>query len=559
MDELKTTDYPLNYTPLYYTGNHARNLLSQSFSDIEKIVASSYGCDGLYTLISDLGNTEKNFISDDGFTILHNFIPRNEIDLHAKQMLLGATSLTNNVAGDATTLTTILSSKLGKVTLELVNQGKSRYEIIKTLDYLQKEVIKALDELTIEVTTPEQLHAIAKVSAKNDEIAKVLSDVFWEFKETNCRPFVTKNHLPFISSEVVNGVILDHSYIHNTFVDNNTSANKEIVLKDCIVVGYTGELKQNSEVDTLFTIATKEEKDVLIICSSVTSNIAQNIANIYRSKSKYKIYVFDLSKANLFDGIKQIAILKDLCANIGCELVNSVDLGERIEHVIASEEVYNLKTVTCKEIRLTQSDIFFDTDNRNTKALETRKAEIDHAFTDPTFTASEENLSFLIYRQRLLSHKMSWVKIGAATSQQTDTLYSKAMDCQASLIHSIKHGFVLGGTKTLTRIHKILDTEDFDPIAKEYLKQFSTLTDILIYNSHLTAELALVIKNDLEVDDNLGFDFSTHELVDLLEAEIFDSKKAVYQAIVNSISTAKSVIIENIFLNPNFYNHKQSL
>lgn len=545
--------YELNNIPLYLTGNQAREALAKSLKDIEQIVATSYGCDGLYTLIPNLVNTEKNFISDDGFTILHNIMPRNEVDLHAKQLLMGATSHTNDVAGDATTLTTILASKLSQVTLTLVSEGKSRFEIIKTLDYLQTKVVEQLDLLSHKVETKDQLYALAKISAKNEEIAKVLTEVFWEFKETNCRPFVTKNNLPFISSETVDGIILDHSYIHNTFIDNNSTVNKEIVIKNCIVLGYTGEFKQTSEQDVLEKIAKGQGQDVLLICTAISSNIAQNIANFFRGPSKHKIYVFDMSKSDLFDGVKQITILKDLCANVGCELINGVDLGERIEHVLTSEAIYNKKTVTCKEIRLTQSDIFFDTNNRDAKVLEIRKAEIDHAFSDSTFTSSQENLEFLIYRQRLLSHKMSWVKIGAPTAQQTDTLFSKAIDCQSSLINSIKNGFVLGGTKTLTKIYKNLSVEGFDLLAQKYLDQFSTLSDILIKNSNLLDTTALVIKNDLEGDDNMGYDFSTHQHIDLLETQIFDSKKAIYQAIVNSISMAKTTIIENIFLAPNFY------
>ena len=550
MKDIQTTKPQLNRIGLYLTGNDAREELTLALQNINKVVSSSYGCDGLLTLIPAEQGVATNTMSDDGFTILTKYPPTNEIEVEAKRILYNATSVTNHKAGDSTTLTTMLSTHFGCKTLELTSNGKSKFHIRSAIDSLLPKLLKELKKNSYKLKKKEDYYALALISSKDEAIAKVVSDVYWECSQD--MPFVTRNDRPFLEKEIVHGIVIPHKYCHSAFVDKNLSIDKEVKLTNSTIIATSRKVDSLTEFQTLLGIAQNTQTDVVMIAKDFDNNILINIGNLYNDNTnQFKIYPISLDKAGFLSGEKQNIAIKDICANLGTTMIDTVNTGVRIESIIETEEMYKKYTATCSSITINQNNIFFDTTNGNKEVVASRMNEVDTAFKNPEYSADADTVSFLILRKRLLSSKLSVIKVGASTQTEVDFLFSKIDDAKAVIMSAIDYGFVLGGTKTLIQVHKAL-LEDCTELEREYLDCLLEPTKTLCRNSMIEEGLYEPISSTLRDENSQGYDFSKHEFVDLYDAKIFDSYKAVYQAITNSMSVAKSLMIETIYLNNKF-------
>src|SRR5476651_240203 len=124
---------------------------------------------------------EKSFgsptITKDGVTVAKEIELENKFENMGAQMVKEVASKTSDNAGDGTTTATVLAQAIYREGTKLVAAAHNPMELKKGIDRAVQEVVKALEKMSRETKTSEEIAQVGAISANNDkEIGKILAD-----------------------------------------------------------------------------------------------------------------------------------------------------------------------------------------------------------------------------------------------------------------------------------------------------------------------------------------------------------------------------------------------
>ena len=129
-------------------------------------VASTLGPRGRNVLLHEKG--QEPFITKDGVTVSAFVQCSDPFENAAAQVIKQAAIETNNTAGDGTTTATVIARAVLRESQRFIASGVSATELQRGVNLAVKEVVKTLSELSVPVTSLEDVEHIATISANND-------------------------------------------------------------------------------------------------------------------------------------------------------------------------------------------------------------------------------------------------------------------------------------------------------------------------------------------------------------------------------------------------------
>ena len=130
-------------------------------------VASTLGPRGRNVLLKEKGSTP--FITKDGVTVAHFVALDDPFENAAAEIIKQAAVETNATAGDGTTTATVLARAILQESQKYVASGVSPIELQRGINLACKEVLVNLSNLSLPVTSIEDIKHIATISANNDK------------------------------------------------------------------------------------------------------------------------------------------------------------------------------------------------------------------------------------------------------------------------------------------------------------------------------------------------------------------------------------------------------
>ena len=129
-------------------------------------VASTLGPRGRNVLLKEKGKAP--FITKDGVTVAHFVSLDDPFEDAGAQIIKQAAVETNNAAGDGTTTSTVLARAILKGSQRFIASGISPTELQRGINRTVKEISKNLRDMSIPVTSIEDIKHVATISANND-------------------------------------------------------------------------------------------------------------------------------------------------------------------------------------------------------------------------------------------------------------------------------------------------------------------------------------------------------------------------------------------------------
>ena len=157
--------------------NEAQEAVVKGINTVADIVKTTIGPKGRNVLIRDLGSSPV--ITNDGVTIAKSIKLKDNMEDAGAALIISAANKTNDVAGDGTTTTTLLSSKIINSGFEAIsNENVNPVQLQKELVSIADEASDYLKSIAVEVKDDEAVKRVATISSGSEDTGKLIADAF---------------------------------------------------------------------------------------------------------------------------------------------------------------------------------------------------------------------------------------------------------------------------------------------------------------------------------------------------------------------------------------------
>jgi len=311
-------------------GTELKEQLLTGINKLNDVVSSTLGPGGRTVLIREPNGEVK--ATKDGVTCSKAFNRlENDVEDLGAQMVKQVSIKSANEAGDGTTTSTILATKMIQEGMKAIRQGTNAVEVKQGIDKTVALVIEKLKNFSVDVSTEAQIKQVATISGNNDNevgelIAAAIDKVGREGLVT-----IEESKTGETTLEVVEGMQFDRGYKSPYFVTNNTTMNA--ILDDCYIMIYDGRINTAAEIIPFLQKANTENKSMLIIAEDYGDEaLALMIVNKMRGIVKIAAV-----KAPDF-GDRRTLLLEDIAILTG-GVVMSKSKGHKLEKINSATEM----------------------------------------------------------------------------------------------------------------------------------------------------------------------------------------------------------------------------
>jgi chaperonin GroEL len=523
-------------------GTELKEQLLTGINKLNDVVSSTLGPGGRTVLIREPNGEVK--ATKDGVTCSKAFNRlENDVEDLGAQMVKQVSIKSANEAGDGTTTSTILATKMIQEGMKAIRQGTNAVEVKQGIDKTVALVIEKLKNFSVDVSTEAQIKQVATISGNNDNevgelIAAAIDKVGREGLVT-----IEESKTGETTLEVVEGMQFDRGYKSPYFVTNNTTMNA--ILDDCYIMLYDGRINTAAEIIPFLQKANTENKSMLIIAEDYGDEaLALMIVNKMRGIVKIAAV-----KAPDF-GDRRTLLLEDIAILTG-GVVMSKSKGHKLEKINSATEMEGylgksrLVTVSKDETTII--------DGKGEEAtIVARSSEIKDQIDKATSFYEKEKL-----QERLgkLIGGVAIINVGGNSEiemkEKKDRVEDALLATKAALVDGILPG---GGVALIKAIDAVrnntLNWKDNEKIGFSIVEKacYEPFKKILS-NSGLENWYEILHDVNTTSEPFTTYDAKNKVIVNGIEAGLLDPTKVVMSSIKNASGVAGTILtVESVVL-----------
>jgi len=491
-------------------------------------VASTLGPRGRNVILHKKGG--RPVITKDGVTIARFVDLEDPFEDAAAQVIKQAASQTNVVAGDGTTTATVLARAILVQAQRYLKAGASPVELKRGIDKAVAKVVENLEELACPIMSEEDVAHIATISANGDKTIGELIATAVDRVGKDGSITVEEARSVETSLDLVEGFRFDSGYLSPQFI--NDERRGTVKYDDAFILVTDEQIEAVDQILPVLEVVAREGRPLVIVAENVEGQaLAALIMNAVRGTMKVAAV-----KAPRY-GQDRRNILKDLSVSIGATFV-SKEQGTKLKDTTL-EHLGRCKTIDITKGITTIIDGKGDTDEVE-KRIEALKVELEQ--TDSVYEC--ERIQERITR---LASGIGIIRVGGLTEVEMIEKKHRIEDALEAVSSARQEGIVSGGGVALLRAAKDIqveaDNEDQELGVKIVLEAVKSPLRQMAENAGESPDL--VLSKVLEATDELGWDFSTGELVNLVETGVIDPVKVTRTALQNAASAASTLLTTN--------------
>ena len=519
-------------------------LKEQLLSGIQKLnntVSSTLGPGGRTVLIREPNGEVK--ATKDGVTVAKSFLKlENDFEDLGAQMVKQVSIKSANEAGDGTTTSTLLATKMIQEGMKAIRQGTNAVEVKAGIDKSVAMIVEELKKFSVDVSTEAQIKQVATISGNNDaEVGELISAAIDKVGREGLVT-IEESKTGETTLEVVEGMQFDRGYKSPYFVTNNTTMTA--VLEDCYIALYDGRISTAAELVPLLQKANTENKSLLIIAEDYGDEaLALMIVNKMRNVVKVCAV-----KAPDF-GDRRTLLLEDMAILTG-GMVISKNKGNKLDKMTSMElDKYLGKSrlATVSKENTTIVDGKGDVDAIVSRSNET-KDQIDKAQSFFEKEKLQERLGKLI-------GGVAIINVGGNSEiemkEKKDRVEDALLATKAALVDGILPGGGVALIRAITSMkNSTLTWKDNEKIGFSIIEQacYEPLKKILSNSGEENWYEILHLVNSKD-DAFTTYDAKNKCVVNGIEAGLLDPTKVVTSSIKNAAGVAGTILtVESVVL-----------
>lgn len=267
-------------------------------------------------------------ITKDGVTVAQSINFKNKFQNMGAQLVKQVADKTNQIAGDGTTTSTLLTRAIFKEGCKAVAAGMNPMDLRRGINKAVEVVVEELKKMSTSITTNEQLEHVATISANNDkEIGKLIANLFERVGKTGAitvEEGKTLNH----EIEFVEGLKFDRGVMSPYFATNSKTGSCEF--ENPLILIANTKVTSIQNVYKFLEHASQSQKPLIIIAEDVES---EPLATLILNKLKGVLKVccvktpgFGNNRKNQLDDIAILTKAEVLDTELGMSF-DSADIG----------------------------------------------------------------------------------------------------------------------------------------------------------------------------------------------------------------------------------------
>jgi len=508
-----------------FFSDSARNGLYEGVSKLADAVKVTMGPRGRNVLIQKSYGAPH--ITKDGVSVAREIELSDSLENMGAQLVKEVASNTADEAGDGTTTATVLAHSIFKEGLRNITAGANPIEVKRGMDKATTAIIAELKAMSKAVKDKKEIAQVATISANSDEtIGNLIAEAMERVGKDGV---ITVEEAKGINDdlEVVEGMQFDRGYLSPYFVTNSEKMTCE--LENPLLLITDNKITSLKDLVPILEQIQQSGRPLLIIADDLEG---EALATLVLNRLKGVLNISAVKAPGFGDRKK--AMLQDIAILTGATVITE-ELGLSLEKASLSDLGQASRVVIDKDNSVIVDGKGF------TEAVEARVNEIK---TQIESTTSEYDREKLQERLAKLSGGVAVIKVGAATETEMKEKKDRVDDALSATKAAVDEGIVIGGGSALVKAgEKIaLDLENDEKVGGEIIIRAITAPMKQIASNAGFDAGVVADKIANHSDKNIGFNASTGEFVDMLEAGIIDPLKVTRVALLNATSVASLLL-----------------
>lgn len=510
--------------------DEARQSLSRGVNILARAVVTTLGPRGRNVALDKKWGAPD--VVHDGVSVAKEIELENPFENMGAQLVKEAASKTNDVAGDGTTTSTLLTQSMVNLGLKNITAGSNPMILKRGIEQAVTQVISQIKKMSkkVPLTDDEAVTQVATISAADSGIGSMIAEAI---KTVGKDGVVTVEEGKGLQMEIEHkeGMEFDKGYASPYFVTDSEKMTAEI--EDAYILITDQKISAVSDLLPFLEKFVKISKSLVIIADEVEG---EALATLVVNKLRGTFNALVVKAPGFGDRRKEM--LEDIAILTGGHVV-SEELGKKIEHIDTdvlgrADKVWADKE-NCRVIG----------GKGTTSAIKARVAQIRREMESSTSDFDREKLQ---ERLAKLAGGVAVINVGAATEVEMKEKKERVNDAVAATKAALEEGIVAGGGVALLKTRKALLT------LKEKMSFEEEKVGVEIVYKALAQPISMIAKNSgvdagwvlRRVEDSdkadFGFDSLTLEFGSLFKKGIVDPAKVVRTALENAASVAIMIL-----------------
>ena len=510
------------------TGEQARSKLLRGVETLAGAVKITLGPKGRNVIVDHIRDIP--IVTNDGVTIAKEIVIPDEIEDTGAQILKGACTKTNDIAGDGTTTATVLAEKIFSEGLKCFTTGANPILLRNGIKKAVSNVVEYIHGISKEVKDNNSICQVATISSGSEETGQIIAKAFDCVGHDGVITIEDGNNM-LTSLKIVEGLRINRGFISPYMCHDQSKQVAEltdpyILITDKKISSIQEILpvieKVNSVGGSLFIIAEDIEGDAL---TTLVINNMRKIFNCLAIKTPHF-------------GDRRKKVLDDIALAVGGKFI--------------SGDIYNnFKDVSLEDLGRAEK---VKSDKDNTTIIGSKgdkekvKERVNELKEKMRSVATDFDRNSTQQRISNLCGGVAIIKVGAISELEMREKKLRMEDALNATLAAIDEGIIVGGGVALLKAKKGLDLF----IEKELVGDEKL--GAMILSKALESPIRQIAKN-AGVDDgvvvqtvvkneneNFGYDALNDDYCDMFERGIIDPLKVTRTALETAASVASTLL-----------------
>lgn len=502
----------------------AKQKIFAGVEKLEKAVSITLGPGGRNVIIDEFGSIHA---TRDGVTVAKAVELKDRFENLGANAIREVAEKSNDRCGDGTTTSTVLAASIYKNGLKYVSLGSNSTRVKNGIGLAAQHAIDFVKTMSKPISTKEEILRVATVSANHDkEIGETIADVMSKIGKDGTIKVEDGNTLD-LQSKIVEGMVIDQSYISPYMVTN--SETNEAELENPYVLITDKKLANIQELLPCLQSVTQSGAPLLIIAEDLQEDILSTlIVNKLRGFNCVAI------KAPSY-GDNRKAILADIAILCGGRVVSD-EAGVKLENATIDSGIIG----RAKKVVVNKENTVIIGGFGSAEDIEERAKGLRHQIEESKDNYDREKLQ---ERLAKLTSGIGIISVGATTDAERKEKRDRVDDAFSASKAAVRSGIVYGGGVTLLiakrELEKWIQTTDLNADEKVgatiLADSFEAPIRKILENAGVDS--SMIVGKISEMPDGHGYNVMTKQYVDMIEDGIIDPT----EVIINEIQNAASV------------------
>lgn len=461
-------------------------------------------------------------ITNDGVSIAREIELEDRFENMGAQLVMEVAQKTNDIAGDGTTTATLLTQAIAREGMKNVTAGANPVGIRRGIEKATKAAVAALQEQSQPVSSKESIAQVAAVSSGEQQVGDLIADAMEKVGQDGV---ITIEDSQSIETElsVVEGMQFDRGYLSQYMVTDNEKMVAE--LDNPLVLITDRKINMIQDILPLLEHAMQSARPILLVAEDVEG---EALPNLILNKLRGTLNVVAVKAPGFGDRRK--AMLEDIAVLTGGTVI-SEELGfelkdATIEHLGQAGKI----TVTKDHTTIVEG----------AGAPEDIKNRVSLIRSQIEDTTSEYDREKLQERLAKLAGGVAVIKVGAPTETEQKEIKLRIEDALNSTRAAVEEGIVPGGGTALVLVQEAVAALELegDEATGARIVHRALEEPVRQIAENAGLEGSVIVDRLRSEKVGYGYNASTDEFVDMVEAGIVDPTKVTRTALQNAASVA---------------------